>query len=219
MALSITSRGYSDRPDVVYDLDLFDRQLEHLVAALDLTRMITPIGLSMGGAIAVTFADRHPDRVRQLVLIDPLVSAPTSSLTLRLVSVPGVGERVMNWFGDRILVGGQAQDFYRPECFPEYQERYRMQMRYHGFKQAILSTLRSLPGWDIAEAYERVGKRKLPVLLFWGRQDKTIPFDTYRQVQAAIPHVEFHAIEEAGHVPHYERPDLVNPLLIEYLRR
>jgi pimeloyl-ACP methyl ester carboxylesterase len=47
-------RGYSDRPDVVYDLDLFDRQLEHLVAALGLTGMITPIGLSMGGAIAVT---------------------------------------------------------------------------------------------------------------------------------------------------------------------
>lgn len=32
-------------------------------------------------------------------------------------------------------------------------------------------------------------------------------------------HVEFHAIDEAGHVPHYEQPEVVNPLLIEFLRK
>jgi pimeloyl-ACP methyl ester carboxylesterase len=63
----------------------------------------------MGGAIVVAFADRHLDRVRRLVLIDPLVSVPSVPLALRLLFVPGVGERLMDWMGDRILVGGAAQ--------------------------------------------------------------------------------------------------------------
>lgn len=212
-------RGYSDRPDVDYDLDLFDRQLDQLLSTLGLSGPANVIGLSMGGAIAATFADRHSDRVRRLVLIDPLASAPSVPLALKLLLVPGVGERLMDWLGDRMLVGGQLADFYRPEQYPDYADKYRPQMRYRDFKRAILSTLRSMPTWDIEGAFRRVGRREFPILLIWGRQDRTIPFDQHRRVQAMLPHVEFHAIDEAGHVPHYEQPEVVNPLLIEFLRK
>jgi pimeloyl-ACP methyl ester carboxylesterase len=218
LRFDLYGRGYSDRPDVVYDLDLFDRQLDHLLAALGLSH-VTLVGLSMGGAIVTTFADRHPERVRRLVLIDPLSSAPPVPAAMRLVFIRGVGERLMNWFGDAILVGGQAKDFSKPELVAEFQEKYRAAMRYRGFKRAILSTIRSLPTWEIAGAYARVGKRDLPILLVWGRADKTLPFDNHRQVQALMPRLEFRAVDGAGHIPHYERPDVVNPVLIEFLRR
>ena len=39
------------------------------------------------------------------------------------------------------------------------------------------------------------------------------------KVKQAIPHLEFHAIDEAGHVPHYERPEAVNPILTDFLQR
>jgi len=45
-----------------------------------------------------------------------------------------------------------------------------------------------------------------------------VPFATSEQVRAAIPQIEFHAIDEAGHIPHYERPEAVNPILIEFFR-
>jgi pimeloyl-ACP methyl ester carboxylesterase len=92
-------------------------------------------------------------------------------------------------------------------------------MKYRGFKNAILSTVRSIPGWRITEAYEKAGQAHYPVLLFWGRQDRTIPFETHRKVMALIPRAEFHAIDNAGHVPHVEQPDALNPLLIEFLCR
>ena len=212
-------RGYSDRPDVVYDLDLFDRQIAHLLSALGLNDPINLVGLSMGGAIVTTFAAHHPKHVRRLVLIDPLVSPPAATLPFKMLLTPGVGEQVVNWLGDMIFVGGQAQDFYNSELVSTFQEKYRLPMKYRGFKRAILSTIRSIPTWHITEAYEQVGKANYPVLLLWGRQDKTIPFETRRQVQAVIPRVEFHAIDDAGHVPHYEQPDVVNPLLIGFLRR
>jgi pimeloyl-ACP methyl ester carboxylesterase len=33
-----------------------------------------------------------------------------------------------------------------------------------------------------------------------------------------MPNVQFHAIEQAGHIPHYEKPAQVNPILLEFLR-
>lgn len=132
---------------------------------------------------------------------------------------PGIGERVFDWLGDRILVGGQAQDFYNPEHVPEFQAKYRMAIKYRGFKRAILSTVRTTSTWHIAEAYEQVGKANYPVLLFWGRQDKTVPFETHQRVQSLIPRAEFHAVDNAGHTPHYEQPETVNRWMIEFLTR
>ncbi len=212
-------RGYSDRPEVVYDLNLFDRQIVHLLAALGITGPINLIGLSMGGAIVATFAARHPEHIRRLILIDPLIYAPVSSSVVNLVFAPGFGERVMNWFGDRLFISNQGQDFYRTELISAYQEKYRPPTEYRGFRGAILSTLCSMPTWDITGSYERVGKCGYPVQLFWGREDKTIPFENHQKVRDAIPRVELQSIDAAGHVPHYERPEVVNPRLIEFLKR
>lgn len=62
-------RGYSDRPAVVFDKDLFDRQLFGLLAVLDIHDRVGLVGNSMGGLITTTFAARHPEKVRTLSLI------------------------------------------------------------------------------------------------------------------------------------------------------
>lgn len=35
----------------------------------------------------------------------------------------------------------------------------------------------------------------------------------------AVPQIEHHFIEQAGHLPHYEQAEIVNPLLIEFFRK
>jgi pimeloyl-ACP methyl ester carboxylesterase len=56
------------------------------------------------------------------------------------------------------------------------------------------------------------------VLLIWGTQDRTVPFPTSQLIIESIPQVDFKPIDGAGHVPHYENADTVNPLLIEFLK-
>jgi len=212
-------RGYSDRPDVTYDQDLFDRQLLHLLSALDIDQPVDVLGLSMGGAIAVVFTDRHPDRVRKLGLIDPAGLPFERPFAAKLLEAPILGEWIMSLFGDRILVPGLKDDLCDPERFPEYVEQYLAQMQYVGFKRALLSTIRSGMLAGATEAYAGVGRQGLPVSLIWGRQDQVVPFELGEQLRKLVPQVEFHAIDEAGHVPHYERPEVVNPLLIEFLAK
>ncbi len=212
-------RGYSDRPGGPYTLDRFDRQLLDLLDALGLTAPVDLVGLSMGGAIVGAFCARHPERVRRLALLDPAGYPLPVSPGAAALFVPGLGELLMAVAGDRIMVGGLPHDFLHPERYPDYYARYREQMPYRGFKRAVLSTMRRMPLTRMDAVYRQVGKQNRPVLLLWGQEDRTIPFATSQKVLAAIPNAEFHAIPEAAHLPQYERPEAVNPILIEFFRR
>jgi pimeloyl-ACP methyl ester carboxylesterase len=216
---NLYGRGFSDRPDVVYDRALFERQLLSLLSALNKKSPVDLVGVSMGGAIAVGLTDRYPDRVRKLGLIDPAGLPMPAAFSKRLAKAPLIGEWLMDLWGDRILVDDIPHDFHRPEAFREYQAQYLPQMEFIGFKRAVLSTLRHGPLENMAEAFRRVGAQNRPIWLIWGRHDRTLPFENSERVRALLPQAEFHAVEEAGHVPHYEHPEVVNPMLIDFLRR
>lgn len=209
-------RGYSDRPAGPYNADLFDRQLLDLLDALDLSAPVDVMGVSMGGVVAVNFADRHPERVRRIGLLDPAGFAMNVTLRAFALFLPVLGEFIMSVAGDRWIIDGLPHDFYLLHKLPEYVEKYKRQLPYRGFKRALLSTMREMDLTGVAEVYARVGAQGRPVLLIWGEHDITVPFAHHEQVLAAIPHAAFHPIPEAGHIPHYERPEVVNPILVAF---
>ena len=212
-------RGFSDRPDLPYDIDLFVRQLSDLLDALRLTRPVNLVGLYMGGPITATFTARFPDRVKSLTLIDPAGARPVSLTPLvKVLKVPGVAEAIFGLVGSETLIRSVAKDFFDPKLIEHFTARYRVQMQYKGFLRAVLSTARNGMLESFLETYRQVGKMDKPVLLFWGRDDRTIPFEHSKDLHAALPNAEFHPIEHAGHIPHSERPDEVNPVLLEFLK-
>jgi pimeloyl-ACP methyl ester carboxylesterase len=213
-------RGFSDRPETRYNIDLFVRQLGDLLDALRFTGPVNLVGLSTGGPITAVFTAFHPERVSKLVLIDPIGAKPLAiSRILKVAAMPFVGEAIIGLFGSEGMVKNIASDFSDRTFVEQFQSRYFVQMHYKGFKRAILSTIRNNMLDSFLEFYERVGKMDKPVLLFWGRQDPTVPFKHSVILRAALPNVEFHAIEDCGHLPHYEKPDEVNPILLEFLRK
>lgn len=212
-------RGFSDRPDVVYDINLYDQLLFELLRKLKVKMPVHLMGLSMGGAIAVTFADRHPEMVSKVGLIAPAGFPIKTPFTVKLIKVPLVGDYIMAIFGDAVLLSGIKRAFVEPEKLPEFEEKFKIQMKYRGFKPALLSTMRNMNMHSLSETYNRVGKHKKPVLLIWGRKDHVLPFMNSERVKEVIPHLEFHAIQGAGHNLNYENPKIVNPLLIRFLRQ
>ena len=213
-------RGLSDRPRTRYNPDLFDKQLSNLLDALRFTSPINLIGLSMGGPVSATFTARHPERVKSLTLIDPSGVRPVSlTPMLKLAKIPIVAETVFGWMGTEGMVRSAGRDFYDPKLVDHFIGKYKVQMQYKGFKRALLSSIRNNMLDSFVNAYEQVGKSDVPVQLFWGRDDATVPFEHSNDLRAAMPNVEFHVIEDCGHIPHYEKPDEVNPILLEFFNK
>jgi pimeloyl-ACP methyl ester carboxylesterase len=114
---------------------------------------------------------------------------------------------------------GLKDYFYKLDKLSAFSEKYDQQTQYIGFRKAVLSTLRNFKLDDQKTSYETVGKQKRPVMLIWGREDRLFPFGNSEKVRAAIPGIVFHALDATGHLPQYEAPERVNPLVVEYLKR
>jgi pimeloyl-ACP methyl ester carboxylesterase len=213
-------RGFSDRPrTAVYGPDLFDRQLLELIRELQLPTPLTLGGVSMGGAISVLFAERHPELVNGLILVDPAGFPMPMPLAIQLLRVPGLGEYLMRVLGDRSIRAGMGSNFSDASLLPEFSRKFEVQLRYEGFQHGQLATLRQMPLQALEPSYRAVGASGLPVLLIWGTEDRVIPFETSQRVRAAIPQAELLAVERAAHTPNYERPELVNPAMLAFLGR
>jgi pimeloyl-ACP methyl ester carboxylesterase len=209
-------RGLSDRPDAAYDAGLYDRQLAQLIEALRPPRPVDLVGASMGGPIAVTFAVRHPELVRTVSLFDPAYSE--GSTPPAAIRWPVAGEYIMAVKIGPALAPSQRDDFLHPERYPGYFPRYREQMRYKGFRRAILSTMRHYLSRDMRGDFERLGASGKPVLLVWGRKDRDVPFETSEAVRRAVPQSLFLPVDDSAHVPFWEHAEIVNPALFEFLR-
>jgi pimeloyl-ACP methyl ester carboxylesterase len=210
-------RGWSDRPDVRYDPEFYDQQLVQLLGVLGIRNPIDLVGASMGGPIAVNYAARHPERTRKVALIDPGFS--NGFVPPWKFRAPLVSDFVMCVQIAPTLPESQRADFLHPERYADYFARYEPQMRYRGFRHALLSSIRDFLSRDTQPAFEQVGKSSKPVLLIWGRADQDVPFAVSDDVRRAIPQAQFHAIDDSAHVPFYEHPEIVNPILFEFLRR
>jgi pimeloyl-ACP methyl ester carboxylesterase len=210
-------RGFSDRPDVAYDRDLYDQLLIELLQKLNIKTPVHLVGLSMGGAICVVFADRHPGMVSSVSLIAPAGFPVEEPFAIKLAQAPVIGDYIMAVLGDRVVLKGVKKAFVHPENLPEYENKFIVQMKYKGYNQSLLSTMRYMNMDQLSDTYERLGKQNTPVLLIWGNKDQVLPFSNSKKIKAAIQHVEFHEIENAGHNVNYENPEIVNPILVKFL--
>lgn len=209
-------RGYSDRPDVAYNEDLYVRQLAELLDSLQITVPIDLAGLSFGGSVVTSFTDRYPARVKRLIYFDPYIRRP---IPLRSVMRIPLARDVAALLSERSAAESQLADFLHPSRFPDWPVRYRPQLQYRGFRRARLADALDGPNLDQQPELDRLSKSDRPVLIVWGRQDSTVPITASKQLLAAFPNSQFVVVDSAAHLPQWEAPRVVIPALLAFLRR
>ena len=215
LRLDLYGRGFSDRPQAKYDKDIFISQVTGLLEVLKISHPVDLVGMSMGGSISVAFADQYPEKVRKLVFIDTEFSSGSAPYP---PDYEETGVRLMKEQASS-MAESQLGDFYNPDRFPEWPAKYRVQMQFGGFFRAILSTSIHFYQTNFTELYERVGKQGRDVLIIWGKEDSNIPVEIGERIQTLMPGSKLVVIDVAGHLPHYEQPDKVNPVLIDFLKK
>jgi pimeloyl-ACP methyl ester carboxylesterase len=208
-------RGWSDRPDIPLTQDVYVQQLADLLDSLHITKPITLAGLSYGGTVITSFAAEHPLRVGALVYADPAITTPRPFPWY--MRWDALGDLLMQ-IQSRGWAKGQLGDFLHPENFPDWPQRYEMQMRYKGFRRGRLLANEANSELDMRPVLDEVGKNPRPVLVLWGRQDPTVPFARSEALMKALPHAHLVAVDSAGHLPHWEQPAVTHAALFAFLR-
>lgn len=203
-------RGYSDRPNVKYDPALYRTQLHDLITSLKVKTPVHIAGLSFGGCVATDFAVNYPALVDKLILIDPVYyRSPLDK-----------SELVTNYkmaLNHEEQANGQLTDVKYPDKFPGWVDKYKVQMQYKGFRHALISTRKHYYGDITISNYKRLGSLHKKVLLIWGKEDETIPFHFSDSIRKLVP-VEFFPVDDARHLPHLERPGVVNEKIVTFLK-
>jgi pimeloyl-ACP methyl ester carboxylesterase len=210
----VFGRGFSDRPDKVYEASLYRQQLSELLAALHISSVHAIAGLSFGGPVTTDFVVHHPSLINKVILVDP--QYPEAGET-KFPYPENITRYLMALSPDKV-VSGQWSDLKYPERFPQWGEQYKVQMKYKGFRNALMSTrFHYGTSEKIRATYQKLDSLHKPVLLIWGKEDITTPFSSSDSLRKIL-RTEFMPVEDAAHLPHMEKAKQVNERIIAFLK-
>lgn len=210
-------RGYSDNPDVVYDVALYSNQLRELLDALHINKKVNLLGLSYGGRIISAFAFQYPERIQNLIYVDPagFETREYEDNTPVIVSDEDVME-FKQWEGYGMMAQSQLGDFYDPKPFTGWDKRYEKLMKHKGFVRALVSTRKN----DKSMEYEhqKIAESGMPVFCFWGEHDTVLKLEDVKQtLTERIPQLELFVIPNAAHIPNMEQTTMFNSILFDQI--
>ena len=217
--------GLSTKPDIEY---LPEQMLEYFIGFMDALRIrqATLVGNSMGAGLAIGMALTYPDRVSQLVLIDGLPANVRERLTSPSIkraldtAAPSWLASFGNWLFGGVMIESVLQEIVHDPALltPAVIERSNRNRQRPGVIPPLMTVRDTLPLWESGFA-KRIGEIRHPTLILWGEEDRVFPLPTGEDLQRTIKGSALVRIPNAGHIPQWERPDLANRAMIEFLRR
>ncbi|WP_129668596.1 alpha/beta fold hydrolase [Phytoactinopolyspora endophytica] len=172
------------------------------------------IGNSMGGAAAVWAAAEQPELVTGVVLLGAFVRDPVSPWYLKALMALMLkrpwGVAAMGAYYRSINAGTQ------PAGLAEHVARIKSGLRRPGRWRAFVRTVKT----SHAPVTSRLGDVGRPALVVMGEKDPDFP-DPEAEARFTADSIGDSAdvlmVPEAGHYPHAQRPDVVNPAVTSFL--
>ena len=222
--LDLPGAGVSDKPDIDYRPD---EMLDFFVGFMDAvkTPQATLVGNSMGAGLAIGMALAHPTRVAKLVLIDGLPQHVLKKLTSPSIrraletSAPTWLVSFGNILFGRLMIEPTLREIVHDPALltPAVIERSNRNRRRPGLIKPIMTVRDNLPLWE-SEFATRLGDITHPTLVLWGEEDRVFPIAVGEELHQTIKGSRFIRVPNAGHIPQWERPDVVNQELITFIR-
>ena len=217
--------GLSTKPEIEYRPE---QMLEYFIGFMDALRIrqATLVGNSMGAGVAIGMALTYPDRVSQLVLIDGLPANVRERLTSPSIkraldtAAPSWLASFGNWLFGGVMIESVLKEIVHDPALltPAVIERSNRNRQRPGVIPPLMTVRRTLPLWESGFA-KRIGDIRHPTLILWGEEDHVFPLPAGEDLQRTIKGSALVRIPNAGHIPQWERPDLANRAMIEFLRR
>ncbi len=223
--------GKSTKPDVAYHFDDLARNTQVLLKSLGINKA-SVVANSMGGMVGIRFARLYPRTVQKLVLENPLgledyskdIPPQTNDNLLKL-------EMAQTETSYRLFLQS-----YFPVWQPSFEQFIEVYVRvqkgsdYPAYARTSVLTYQMIAEKPVVGDLPNL---KMPVLLVIGQKDRTVfgrrfaPPETVKSLgnfpelgkKAAqvIPNAKLVPLENVGHIPHIEVPDIFVQTVVDFL--
>jgi abhydrolase domain-containing protein 6 len=209
--------GFGETPRHVHESYDYDAQVVRLLALMDALQLprVHLAGNSMGGTLAVLFAQRYPQRVASVALIgsphglrtpqastmDALIDSGQAPL---VAATPEQFDRMMDlvfarrpWIPGPILQQTKAAALRNA---PSNLRLWREQLQHRHLLDA------------------RIGGLRAPVLALWGDADRVFHPSGMQRLQERLPGAQVEPLPGLGHLPMMEAPRQTAEAYARFLR-
>jgi pimeloyl-ACP methyl ester carboxylesterase len=206
--------GETESPDEPFS-HLAD--LEAVLDGLSVNAAIL-VGNSMGGALAIDFALEHPDRTIALVLVGTSISgAPQPELSeeaLELIGARAYAAERRQWgtvasIDAQVWLDGLESEKGRVDG--------AIRELFIEMDRQALGKPRLTQEEEPHPAYDNLASITAPTLLVAGELDVPAILDRHEEMAEELESAFSVTIEDTAHLPSLERPDLFDPILLEFL--
>lgn len=221
IAVDLPGMGLSDPPP---ENDYSPASLAGVIIAfLDEKKLdrVNIIGSSLGGSLALYIAQRHNGRVDKLIPVDPacypngqheFFGKAASSVLFKSLIKPVIGPWIFkiglrkSYHNPDLISGRLASQKTRPFVRPDYAD----------------NLIEMGAGYFLSPSYGKSTRAyteiSAPTLLVWGETDWLVNTDkNAERLQKEIKGSRLEIIKEAGHLPHQEKSNIFNNLIIDFL--
>ncbi len=229
--ISVDPRGIGlsrkDSPQhVTYTPELWADDFAALAKHLKLEKLDI-LGSSLGGSMAMAFAEKYPQLTRSLIVIGgfpQLDRALETNFRLRkkMVAKLGMGEEIADFMG----LSTMTREFMETEAGSQLMRVNQANIRnnsaelYSAFLDSILWWGRRMPGQEKEPLFTtRLKNIKCPTLVIAGDNDYFIPTFFSKMIADNIPGSIYREVKAGGHIPFIEKPNETAALVTEFLRK
>lgn len=206
ITLDLPGHGQSDKPEIVYSMDLFAKAIDAVMRDAKVDRAVL-VGHSMGTPVARQFYRKFPQKTLAIVIVDGGLR-PFGDKKMRDGFVAAFRAPNYKEAGTKMFAGMAG-----PQLPAETQDR---------IKTSFLSTpqhvmVSAMEGMNDESIYGP-DKMNVPVLAILAKSPFW-PADTEQFLRSLAPNLEFHTWEGVGHFLMMEKPQQFNEQVIAFLNK
>ena len=202
--------GMSQKVRGELTLDTMADDIAGLLDRFGISGKVALAGIAVGGAIALHFAARYPERTSAIAVGSPATGIAPERRTAALERVARIEAAGMT-----LAVEDSMHNGYAPELRGDLKRFERFRNRWLGNDPASYATIwRMLAAADMQSELSRLS---CPVLVIGGSLDRVRPPQLAESVAKTIPGARYTEIR-TGHYMSVQTPDLIFDCIGEFLR-
>jgi 3-oxoadipate enol-lactonase len=190
-----------------------DTMADDIAALLDkigIAGKVALAGIAVGGAIALHFAARYPERASAVAVGSPATGIESDRRAALLERVAGIEAG-----GMAFVVADSMQNGYGPELRGDARRFEQYRARWLGNDPLSYATIyRMLAGADMQDELTRL---RCPVLVIGATLDRTRPPSISQAIARTIPGARYIEVR-TGHYMAVQTPDLIFDCIDEFLK-